>query len=183
MFVNITPGFRIRFDVDRWMKPGLASIIIQDNTKTLNRFATALVFSNISPVLKRWLVRMIKTIVDFSESKLLATDWTVINDCSCPYFPKQSSPRYLICLQKLVKTPMIKSTINLMLSYFLTKCINQNCVLLRVLASLPLLLFFSEQMRTVKTSIKSILILVYHVLKFVHKQFWKKTVSLIFKIV
>ena len=164
------------------MHPCLATISSLHHAESFYRALTTLMMTNIWAVWKLCLFRMVGTLTYFCQSKLVAASLTSINDRPCPDLPKYPSPRDLIGLQKLNESLCVPSLVRLMLSYFSPIHVNKQDTLLRVGASNPKLVF-CIQMTTVDTAVDFVLFLVDEILKLVHKEFWLKTISLIFKIV
>ena len=164
------------------MHPCLATISCLHHAESFYRALTALVMTNIWAIRKLRFFGVVGTLADFCKSKLISASWTSINNRPCPNLPKYPSPRDLISLQKLNEGLCVPSLVRLMLSYFSPININKQDTLLRVGTSDPKLVF-CIQMATVNAAVDFVLFLVNEILKLVHKEFWLKTISLIFKIV
>jgi len=183
MLKNISPHFRILINIFWHMHLLLAAIFLFHNRKPNNILVTTRVSSHIRSIWKFLLFWMFWAMINLCKSEVIATHCTLINYCSCPHFPKYSTPWNLIWLQIGNESLCIPIFVLFVLCDFSSKFIDMDYVLLWIWAPHPTCLLVCVNMITVHASIESVCFDIDQILKLVHEDFWLKAISGIFKII
>lgn len=74
MLQYVPPLLRVLLYLYRHMKPVLAPVSYSHNVKPFDGPAAAFVLAKVGPILKLGLLRMVRALVDFSESELFPAE-------------------------------------------------------------------------------------------------------------